>query len=129
MRTLSSGSSVVCAPRSARQEQAALAYEHTALAALGDAERALGNYQFGLEAVARQQLALDATRSSYAHTKTRFEAGDIALTELLAEDRILRDVENAYVRTHTAAAIDLVALFKALGGGWDAQAAASEESP
>lgn len=113
----------------ARQEQAALAYEKAVLVALGDAERALGNYQLGLEAVARQQIALDATRRSYAHTKTRFQAGDIALTELLAEDRILRDVENAYVRTHTAAAIDLVALFKALGGGWDIEAAGSEDSP
>lgn len=104
----------------ARQEQAALAYEQAVLVALGDAERALGNYQLGLEAVARQQVALDAARRSYAHAKTRFDAGDIALTDQLAEERLLRDVEDAYVRTHTAAAIELVALFKALGGGWNA---------
>ncbi|TAL95139.1 MAG: TolC family protein [Rhodanobacter sp.] len=102
----------------ARQQQAALAYEKTVLSALGDAERALSNYQSGLDAVQRQNVALEAARSSYAHAQARFKAGDIALTDLLAEERVLRDAEDAYARTHTATAIDLVALFKALGGGW-----------
>ena len=103
----------------ARQQQAALAYEKAVLAALGDAERALSDYHLGRDAVQRQRTAVDAARRSYSHAQTRFEAGDIALTDLLAEERILRDAEDTYVRTHTTAAIELVALFKALGGGWD----------
>lgn len=110
----------------ARQQQAALAYEKTVLAALGDAERALSDYQLGLDAVQRQHAALEAARSSYAHEQTRFKAGDVALTDLLAEERFLRDAEDAYVRTHTATAIDLIALFKALGGGWDTQISAAD---
>lgn len=106
----------------AREQQAAFAYEKAVLTALGDAERALGNYQSGLDAVQRQQAALDAARRSYAHAQARYAAGDIALTDLLAEERVLRDAEDGYARMHTAAAIDLVALFKALGGGWDADA-------
>lgn len=108
----------------ARQEQAALGYEKTVLAALGDAERALSDYQLGLDAVQRQRVALDAARRSYAHAQARFKAGDIALTDLLGEERVLRDAEDAYVRTHTATAINLVSLFKALGGGWGAPASA-----
>ncbi len=111
----------------ARQQQAALSYEKAVLAALGDAERALSNYQHGLDAVQRQRAAVQAALSSYAHAQARFKAGDIALSELLAEERVLRDAQDAYARTHSAAAIDLVALFKALGGGWDAHAA--EGSP
>lgn len=107
----------------ARQEQAALAYEKTVLGALGDAERALSDYRFGLDAVQRQRGALEAARRSYAHAQTRYAAGDIALTDLLAEERILRDAEDAYARTHTTAAIELVALYKALGGGWNATVA------
>jgi NodT family efflux transporter outer membrane factor (OMF) lipoprotein len=103
----------------ARQQQAALAYEKVVLIALGDAERALSNYQHGLDAVQRQHVAVEAARRSYGHAQKRFDAGDIALTDLLAEERVLRDAEDAYARTHSAAAIDLVALFKALGGGWD----------
>lgn len=34
------------------------------------------------------------------------------MTDLLAEERVLRDVEDTYVRSHTSTAIDLVALFK-----------------
>lgn len=102
----------------ARQQQAALAYEKVVLTALGDAERALGNYKFGLDAVQRQHAAMEAARRSYGHAQTRYKAGDIALAELLAEERVLRDVEDAYARTHAATTIDLVALFKALGGGW-----------
>lgn len=104
----------------ARQEQAALAYEQAVLAALGDAERALGSYRLGLEAVQRRRVAVQAARRSYGHAQARFEVGDIALTELLAEERILRDAEDAHARTYTSTAIDLVALFKALGGGWGA---------
>ncbi len=110
----------------ARQEQAALAYEKAVLAALGDAERALSDYQLGLDAVQRQSVARDAARRSYSHAQTRYKAGDISLTDLLTEERALRDAEDAYVRAHTDTAINLVALFKALGGGWDAPAAASE---
>ncbi|AGG89873.1 MULTISPECIES: efflux transporter outer membrane subunit [Rhodanobacter] len=106
----------------AREQQAALAYEKAVLTALGDAERALGDYRLGVEAVRLQRTALDAARRSYAHAQARYAAGDIALTDLLAEERVLRDAEDGYARTHTAAAIDLVALFKALGGGWDADA-------
>lgn len=110
----------------ARQKQAALAYEGAVLAALGDAERALSDYKLGLDAVQRQRAAVEAARRSYAHMQMRFKAGDIALTDLLAEERVLRDAEDAYVRTHTATAIDLIALFKALGGGWDARTAAAD---
>lgn len=103
----------------ARQLQAALAYEKVVLVALSDAERALSNYQHGLDAVQRQHASVEAARRSYAHAKRRFDVGDIALTDLLTEERVLRDAQDTYARTHSAAAIDLVALFKALGGGWD----------
>lgn len=106
----------------ARQQKAALAYEQAVLTALGDAERALSNYRLGLDAVQRQHAAVEATRRSYGHAQARFEAGDIALTDLLNEERMLRDAEDAYVRTYTATAIDLIALHKALGGGWDVPA-------
>ena len=81
-----------------------------------------------LGAPPERELALEAARRSYAHAQTRFKLGDIALTDLLAEERIVRDAEQAYVRTHTSTAIDLVALFKALGGGWDAHSSAAPQA-
>ena len=105
--------------REAAERQAALAYEQAVLAALGDAERALGDYHAGLNTLERRWMALDAARASHRHAKARYAAGDIALVELLAAQRSLHDAETAAARAHTSAAVQLVALYKALGGGWD----------
>ncbi len=108
--------------REAAEQQAALAYEHAVLAALGDAERALSDYHASLDTLARRQVALDATRSSHVRARARYAAGDIALIELLAAERVLHEAETANARAHTNAAVQLVALYKALGGGWGAPA-------
>lgn len=105
------------------ERQAALAYEQTVLTALGDAERALGDYHGGLDTLERRDMALDAARTSYGHAKARYKAGDIALVELLATQRSLHEAETAAAWAHTNAAVQLVALYKALGGGWDMFAA------
>ena len=105
--------------REAVERQAALAYEQAVLAALGDAERALGDYYGGLETLERRQMALDAARASHGHAKTRYAAGDIAFVELLVVQRSLHDAETAAMRARTNAAMQLVALYKALGGGWE----------
>ena len=101
-----------------RQEVAALAYEQTVLAALTDGERSLSNYRLALEATTAQRGALDTAWRTYRHAEDRFKQGDIALGELLEVERSLREAEDTFARTQTGAAIDLVALFKALGGGW-----------
>lgn len=111
--------------REAAERQAALAYEQAVLTALGDAERALGDYHGALDTLERRGMALDAARTSYGHAKARYAAGDIALVELLAAQRSLHEAETAAARAHTNAAVQLVALYKALGGGWDVSTTAS----
>lgn len=105
--------------REASEQQAALAYEQAVLTALGEAERALGDYHAGLDTLSRRDGARSATRRSYAHAEARYAAGDIALVELLIAERRLHEAETLSVRAHTTAAVQLVALYKALGGGWD----------
>jgi NodT family efflux transporter outer membrane factor (OMF) lipoprotein len=114
--------------REAGQRQAALAYEQTVLAALGEAERALGDYHGGLNTLERRWMALNAARASHRHAKTRYAAGDIALVELLAARRSLHEAETAIARAHANAAVQLVALYKALGGGWEAPAANTHDT-
>jgi NodT family efflux transporter outer membrane factor (OMF) lipoprotein len=99
-------------------EAAALAYEDAVLAALLEAERALSRYHYGLIAVEQQGIAVAAARRSHELGRIRYRAGDIALLELVDAERTLRNAEIAYARTHRAVEMDLVALFKALGGGW-----------
>jgi len=103
----------------ARVEVAALEYESAVKEALTDAEQALTRYNLGLEALARQQMAVDAARRSYGFASDRYRLGDISLLELLDAERALRNAEEGYAQTHTTVATDLVALYKALGGGWE----------
>lgn len=112
----------------AREQQAALGYEKAVLASLADAERALSDYRFGLDTLALRATARDAARSRHSRAKVRFAAGDSALTELLVQERELYDAESAYVRAYTTASTDLVALFKAFGGGWEGQELISKQS-
>jgi NodT family efflux transporter outer membrane factor (OMF) lipoprotein len=109
----------------ARARQAALGYERAVLAALNDAELALTRYELALDTVARQREAVRAARRSYEFADLRYREGDIALFELLDVERTLHDAEANLAIAHTNAATGLVALYKALGGGWtDADAAA-----
>lgn len=105
--------------REAAEWQAALAYEQAVLVALGDAETALGNYRAGLIALERHQVAIEAGRRSYDHVAMRHAMGTAALADLLVAERQLNEAQAAMVRAQTAAAVQLVALYKALGGGWE----------
>ena len=104
----------------AHVQAAALQYESAVKEALSDAEQALTRYNLGLEALARQQTAVAAARRSYGFANDRYRSGDISLLELLDAERALRSAEEGYAQTHTAVATELVALYKALGGGWEA---------
>ncbi|TWI12776.1 efflux transporter outer membrane subunit [Aerolutibacter ruishenii] len=105
--------------REAAQWKAALAYEQAVLAALADAEKAMGDYRFGLISLERHQASLEASQRSYDHAARRYAAGTITMVELLAAQRQLHEAQAAVTRAHTSAAVQLGALYKALGGGWD----------
>jgi len=112
----------------ARAQQAAFGYESAVLSALTDAERALTRYELALDTLARQGAAVRAAERSFEYADLRYREGDIALFELLDVERALHDAQAGLAIAHTNAATGLVALFKALGGGWtdaDAQAVAS----
>jgi NodT family efflux transporter outer membrane factor (OMF) lipoprotein len=102
----------------AREQTAALAYEEAVLAALNDAEQQLAHYRYGLDATASQTAALASARRAYEHARNRYAAGDVSLIDVLNAERTLRDAENNEASTRTSTAIHLVALCKALGGGW-----------
>src|SRR3546814_6515062 len=78
-----------------------VAYEQAVLAALGDAEQAMGDYRAGLVALRRYEQALEASQRSYGHARQRFAAGAIAGGELLAAERQLHEAQAAAVRAHT----------------------------
>jgi multidrug efflux system outer membrane protein len=103
----------------ARTDTALAQYEKTVLGALEETENALVTH-----ARTRDQLihATDAAQSSAAAAKlarVRYEGGIVDFLEVLDAERTQLTAEDQMAQSRTAAATSLVAVYKALGGGWE----------
>ena len=101
------------------QQEVLLGYKQTVLNALKDVETALIAYTMDqrqrtalLEAVRANQRAVDLSTQAYT-------AGQVDFLNVLAAQRNLFSTEDALVQSDRTVAADLIALYKALGGGWD----------
>jgi NodT family efflux transporter outer membrane factor (OMF) lipoprotein len=112
----------------ALQEQALAAYEKTVLTALKDVETALVAYAKEQErrkslaaAVANNRRAVDLAMKLYIVGKTDF-------LNVLTAQLNLYTSENALVQSTSTVDTNLIALYKALGGGWEKEPPATEVS-
>ena len=105
--------------RNAQQEQALTQYEKTVLAAFGDVEKSLVNYS---REQARQQALTNAVASNRRAVEMANELYVRGLNDflnVLDTQRSLYATENDLAQSEAAMASNLVALYKALGGGWE----------
>lgn len=107
--------------QNAREEEALDNYEQTVLSAFEDVENALSSfakeqtrYRSLEESVASQRAALNLSRDLYQNGLTDF-------ITVLESERSLYDAEDALVQSQATVSENLVALYKALGGGWQAR--------
>jgi NodT family efflux transporter outer membrane factor (OMF) lipoprotein len=105
--------------RDAQQEQALRLYEKSVLTAFEDVENALVNYgneqsryRSLLEAVAANRRALEMANELYRQ-------GLVAFLNVLDAQRTLYFSESDLAQSEASMASNLVALYKALGGGWE----------
>jgi NodT family efflux transporter outer membrane factor (OMF) lipoprotein len=104
--------------RKLQQQEAAVNYQRTVLAAWHEIENSLDAYH--AEKQRNEELAnvLSASRDAYDIAHVRYEHG---LTNYLADldaHRTLLQAQRAYSDSTTQLAVRFVALCKALGGGW-----------
>src|SRR5690606_33123876 len=98
---------------------AALAdFDGTWRRALQETESALTNYSRGLERTAALQRGVDYAREAARIARLRFEAGREGFQVVLDAERQLSSSEAALAQSEAQLSTDLVALFLALGGGW-----------
>jgi outer membrane protein TolC len=94
-------------------------YHQTVLNALKEAESAL----IGLrkEQERREQLALAAQSSNRAREAALalYSAGNVDFLNVVVAERALFNAEDALTSSEQSAAISLITLYKALGGGWE----------
>ncbi len=105
--------------------QAFLNYRQTVLQALYDVNSALAAYtreqlheKLLLQAVAQNQNAVKYATQLYENGLTDF-------LNVLTAQQALYASQDALVQSHSAVSTDLVALYKALGGGWEPEPAAT----
>jgi NodT family efflux transporter outer membrane factor (OMF) lipoprotein len=113
--------------RTATQEEALLSYRSTILVALQDVENALVAYtneqerrQSLIESVQQNRQAVDLSLKLYSQGNEEFLNVLNAQRSLLAAEGALADSDRTIVA-------NLIALYKALGGGWEAPAAGAAQ--
>ncbi len=104
--------------QNARQEQALDAYQQTVLTALEDADSALTAY--AKEQVRRESLAqsVEANQQALELSTQLYKSGLADFLRVLDSERSLYAAQDALVQSDQAVSINLVQLYKALGGGW-----------
>lgn len=104
----------------ARRDQAAFAYQKTALGAFRDVEDALA----AVALTSEQERALVAQRAALAEAlrlaTNRYRAGYSAYLEQLDAQRGLLSAELSLAQVRADRLNAVVSLYQALGGGWDA---------
>jgi len=102
----------------ARQEEAVRQYEKAVLIAVEDVENSLSSQM-------REQRRLEALRASVAANRRaldlateRYTGGLENFLSVLDAQRVVYGAEDALAQSETNAMVSLIAVYKALGGGW-----------
>ena len=108
----------VIAAASARGEAAVVAYEQTVLAALEETEGALATYTYAQRRIESMQGAASAAGNAAVLARARFQAGTSDLLAVLDAERESLAARDRLAQASTQGATSLVAVYKALAGGW-----------
>jgi NodT family efflux transporter outer membrane factor (OMF) lipoprotein len=107
--------------RQAQQQEAAVNYQRTVLQAFHDVDNALIAYR--TDQLRRDRLRAQVTQSrrALAVATDRYKQGVSDYLEVLTAQRTVLQAEQDLSQATTAVLTDLIALYKALGGGWEAR--------
>ena len=112
----------------ARSRAALASYEKTVLEALAETQTALNSFAHEEERRVTLQQAAASARQSAQLARQRFDQGVGGFLDVLDAERTLLEAEDRLAQSEIATAVDLIAIYKALGGGWKASAVGSEET-
>ncbi len=103
-------------------DQARAAFQGTVLTALQDVEDALAALRGDTERLARLQTASSAAANADLLARQRFQGGLIGFDTVLSTQRSLLTTQDSLATTQASLSTNHVRLYKALGGGWQADA-------
>jgi NodT family efflux transporter outer membrane factor (OMF) lipoprotein len=100
------------------QEQAAVGYESTVLAALEEVENAIVSLANSRKRRLSLEAAVEASRAAAELARQRYSTGLTSYQTVLDTERTVLSAEDSLESSKADGASALVRLFKALGGGW-----------
>lgn len=111
----------------ARTKQKVAEYEKSVLVALEETEDAL--VDFGRQRARREFLREAATASEQAAklARERYQTGVATFLEVLDSERVMLEAQSRLAESETLTATAQVAIYKALGGGWESGGARAKK--
>jgi outer membrane protein, multidrug efflux system len=103
----------------ARADVALASYEQSVLRALEDTEDALVTHARTRSSLKDATDAAQASQTAARIARTRYEGGLVDFLEVLDAERTQLAAEDRLAQSRTEAATSLIAVYKALGGGWE----------
>lgn len=109
---------------SAQQKQALASYEGAIQTAFKEVNDALVTVRKSAEREAALQSSEQAAMKAMEIAQNRYKAGYSAYIDVLDSQRVYNDTALAFIQSRQSRLVATVDLFKALGGGWQADQAA-----
>jgi NodT family efflux transporter outer membrane factor (OMF) lipoprotein len=113
----------------AQAQQSLAAYEKTVLASLEDVENGLVAYANEQTRYRALAAAVDANRRALDLASERYQKGLADFLNVLDAERSLYQAEDELANSQSTVSVNLVTLYKALGGGWEAPGAGRANQP
>lgn len=104
----------------ARANAAEANYQRTVLQAIEDVDNAVTNYNAEHARVEQLMAQAEQSRRAAELARIRYQEGATGYLELLDAERVQLAAEDALAQSESAIDTRAVALYKALGGGWQA---------
>jgi len=101
-----------------REQEAAVTYAKTVVGAVHDVQNALITLQNEEQRHASLDATVNESRIAFDLARDRYSAGVTGFLDVLDADRSFEQNESSLADSTAALSTDAVALFKALGGGW-----------
>jgi NodT family efflux transporter outer membrane factor (OMF) lipoprotein len=99
-------------------DSARATYQQVVLQSFAQVADMLDALQHDTHLLGEQRVALESSRRSLALTRRAYQAGDVALLQVLDASRLYQHARLGYAQAAAQRYLDTAQLFLAMGGGW-----------
>ncbi|MFT3922208.1 MAG: efflux transporter outer membrane subunit [Myxococcales bacterium] len=105
----------------ARFQQALVHYRDTVIRAAQEVEDALSGFVLSQDALGALEQSVSAAQRSQEIASVQYREGAVDFQRVLDAQRFLLQQQNRLTELRSSVATNLIALYKALGGGWESR--------